>query len=118
MKATNHILYDTVITIYTLNKDESVPWHKHDFIHTTCCLNGKSKVIVDGFPPVSMYPGTADVYLPGGVYHEVMAMEDNTILMHCFKREYLGIKSTPESAFTPDMVNPGYLMDDGTIQYD
>lgn len=117
MKATNHVIYDNVTTIYYLNTGEKVDRHVHDFVHTTCCLAGESEVFVDGQKSFKMQPGQADISLPGGVPHEVVALKDNTILMHVFKREYLGVRSTPPSNITPDIVRPGVLMDDGTIEY-
>ena len=117
MKAKNHIIEDVVLTIYYLDKGEKVARHKHDFIHTTCCLAGKSEVIIDEKPPFKMYPGEGSVSLPGGIFHEVTALQDNTILMHAFKKEYLGMKTYPLSNFTPDIIRPGVLLDDGTIEY-
>jgi quercetin dioxygenase-like cupin family protein len=117
MKATNHFINDTVITIYVMNKGDKVPRHIHAYEHTTVCLSGKTKVEVEGKPLFYMLPGQGDVYLPENVFHEVTALEDGTVAMHCFDKKYLGIKAYPPANFTPDNVRAGVLMEDGTIEY-
>jgi len=79
-------------TIYYLDKGDNIPRHRHNWEHTTCVLKGASMVYVwsdDSIPPGNIYerplaivmkPGDDNKVLPANIDHEIVSIEDGTII--------------------------------------
>jgi len=70
-------------TVYYLNRGEKVDRHQHPIEHTTVPLVGQSLVdIDDGRALTIMKPGDPNLTLPANVDHEIMAVDDGTVVMN------------------------------------
>lgn len=71
------------IRVYEIvaNKGEGVPKHDHEFSHATMCVAG-SIVIRKEDKEVILTPNDSPVMLPANEWHEIEALEDNTIFIN------------------------------------
>lgn len=72
----------TTTSIYEMNKDEFVPWHKHSNMHGHYVLRGRTRIEVDGLPDVEMDLTKPNLELPPNIWHKITALEDDTIFLH------------------------------------
>jgi quercetin dioxygenase-like cupin family protein len=63
------------------NKGEGAPKHEHQFSHSTMCIAG-SIVVRKEDKEITLTPDNGPVLLPAKEWHEIEALEDNTIFMN------------------------------------
>ena len=73
----------TQLNIYHANKGEGLPKHVHTYSHLTMCHAGSIIVRKDGRELV-MTKDTQPVNLVANEWHEIEALEDNTVFVNVF----------------------------------
>lgn len=71
------------LNVYHANKGEGLPKHEHIYSHATICHAGSCAVRVEG-KELIMTKDTQPVNLIGGKWHEIEAIEDNTVFVNVF----------------------------------
>lgn len=71
------------INIYHPNKGEGLPKHEHVYSHLTMCMAGSIIVRKEGKELV-MTKDTQPVNLVANEWHEIEALEDNTVFVNVF----------------------------------
>jgi quercetin dioxygenase-like cupin family protein len=71
------------LNVYHANKGEGLPKHEHTFAHATMCNAGSCIVKVEDKELV-MTKDTQPVNLSAGKWHEIEALEDNTVFVNVF----------------------------------
>ena len=78
------LTYDgATLNVYHANKGEGLPKHEHAYSHATLCHSGSCVVRVEGKELV-MTKDTQPVNLLGGKWHEIEALEDETVFVNVF----------------------------------
>jgi quercetin dioxygenase-like cupin family protein len=78
------VKYDGVILkIYHANKGEGIPFHAHSYSHATICHNGSCKLTQEG-KSVVVNKDSTPVNLLAGKWHEIEALEDDTVFVNVF----------------------------------
>jgi quercetin dioxygenase-like cupin family protein len=67
--------------VYHANKNEGIGKHNHDYNHITICHNGAIKVIKEDFEKI-LTKNDNGVNLKAGEWHEIKAIEDNTVFVN------------------------------------
>lgn len=81
---THSFTYDgAVLNIYHANKGEGLLPHEHTYSHATVCHSGSCIVRKEGKELV-MDKMTQPVNLKANEWHEVEALEDNTVFCNVF----------------------------------
>lgn len=76
--------YDAAnINVYHADKGEGLPSHEHSYSHLTICHNGSCVIRVDGKEKV-IDKNSGAFNLLGGQWHEIEALEDNTVFANVF----------------------------------
>lgn len=76
--------YDgATLGVYHANKGEGLPRHEHLYSHVTICHAGSCVVRVEGKELV-MTKNTQPVNLLAGKWHEIEALEDETVFVNVF----------------------------------
>ena len=76
--------YDgAVINIYHVNKGEGLPRHEHVYAHATFCTSGSCIVRKEG-KEIIFNKHTQPANLRAGEWHEIEALEDNTVFINVF----------------------------------
>ncbi len=76
--------YDgATLNVYHANKGQGLPKHEHLYSHATVCHSGSCVVRVEGKELV-MTKNTQPVNLLGGKWHEIEALEDETVFVNVF----------------------------------
>jgi quercetin dioxygenase-like cupin family protein len=76
--------YDgAVIRVYHANKNEGLSKHSHAYSHVTMCSSG-SCLITKENKSLVMTKDTQPVNLIAGEWHEIEALEDNTVFVNVF----------------------------------
>jgi quercetin dioxygenase-like cupin family protein len=71
------------LNIYHANKSEGLPKHQHNYSHATICHNGSCVIRMEGKEKViNKHSGAFN--LPGGEWHEIEALEDDTVFVNVF----------------------------------
>ena len=80
--------YDgAALNIFHANKGEGLPKHEHTFSHATMCNAGSCKVSLEGRSyTINKY--SQPLNLPAGEWHEIEALEDNTVFVNIFSKDY------------------------------
>lgn len=79
---TTRYTYNGVISaIYIANTGKGLPRHEHGFAHTTVCIQGRMVVRKKG-KQVELTPRDAPLLLAANEWHEIEALEPNTIFMN------------------------------------
>lgn len=73
----------TRINVYHVNKGEGLPRHTHVYNHATMC-NAGSCVIRIKDKEVIVTKDTQPINLIGSEWHEIEALEDNTVFVNIF----------------------------------
>lgn len=73
----------TTLNVYHANKGEGLPKHSHTFSHLTMCHAGSIKVSNERRGLV-MTKDTQPVNLVANEWHEIEALEDNTLFVNVF----------------------------------
>jgi hypothetical protein len=71
------------LNVYHANKGEGLPRHEHTYSHATMCNSGSCIVRVEGKELV-MTKDTQPVNLSARKWHEIEAIEDNTVFVNVF----------------------------------
>lgn len=71
------------VNIYHVNKGEGLPKHNHVFSHATICHAG-SIIICKENKELVMTKDTKPVNLVAGEWHEIEALEDDTVFVNVF----------------------------------
>ena len=71
------------LNVYHANKGEGLPRHEHIYSHATICHSGSCAVRV-AEKELIMTKDTQPVNLPAGKWHEIEALEDNTVFVNVF----------------------------------
>lgn len=81
----NHsFIYDGVqINVYHANKNEGLSRHEHRYAHATMCCSGSCVIRKENIEYV-MEKNTQPVNLVAGEWHEIEALEDNTVFVNVF----------------------------------
>jgi quercetin dioxygenase-like cupin family protein len=72
------------LNVYHANKGEGLPKHEHTFAHATMCNAGSCLVRVEGGKELIMTKDTQPVNLSAGKWHEIVALEDETVFVNVF----------------------------------
>ena len=80
----HHITYDgATLNVYHANKGQGLPRHEHAYSHLTMCNAGSCIVRKEGRELV-MTKNTQPVNLIAGEWHEIEALEDETVFVNVF----------------------------------
>ena len=74
---------DVNLNIYHANKGEGLPKHIHDYSHLTMCHSGSCIVRKEGKEMI-FDKETKPINLVGNEWHEIEALEDNTVFVNVF----------------------------------
>jgi quercetin dioxygenase-like cupin family protein len=81
--------YDgTHVNVYHANKNEGLPKHNHKYTHATVCCAGKLKVTKENFEMI-MTKESQPIVLTAGEWHELEAIEDETVWTNMFASEFI-----------------------------
>jgi quercetin dioxygenase-like cupin family protein len=72
------------INVYHADKGEGLPKHEHIYSHATVCHSGKCLVSLDGRSYV-IDKNSQPLNLPANEWHEIKALEDNTVFVNIFE---------------------------------
>lgn len=76
--------YDGAVTnIYHANKGEGLPKHEHTYSHATFCCSGSCVVRKEG-KEVVFTKDTQPANLKAAEWHEIEALEDETVFVNVF----------------------------------
>jgi quercetin dioxygenase-like cupin family protein len=85
---THSFSYDGArINIYHAKKGEGLPKHNHEFAHATFCTSG-SFIIRKENKEVVVDKTTQPINLVEIEWHEIEALEDNTVFINVFADKY------------------------------
>jgi len=71
------------INVYHANKGEGLPKHEHFYNHATICHSGSCVLRMEGKEKIITKEDGAFI-LPNGEWHEIEALEDNTVFANIF----------------------------------
>jgi len=71
------------LNVYHANKGEGLPQHSHGYAHATMCNSGSCLVSLEG-RSYTIDKNSQPLNLPGGEWHEIEALEDNTVFVNIF----------------------------------
>ena len=81
------LTYDgATLNIYHANKGEGLPHHVHTFSHATMCHSGSIIVRKEGKEMI-VTKETKPINLTANEWHEIEALEDNTVFCNMFSEE-------------------------------
>ena len=81
---THSLTYDgCTMNIFHPNKGQGLPKHDHSFSHATVCHSGSIVVRKEG-KEIIMTKETQPVNLAAAEWHEIEALEDNTVFVNVF----------------------------------
>lgn len=85
-EVTHPIVYDgAAVNVYHVNKGEGLPKHRHTYAHAFLCCAGSCVVRKEGKEVIFTKDSTpAD--LIAGEWHEIEALEDNTVFINIFSQ--------------------------------
>jgi len=73
----------TTFSVYHANKGEGLPRHEHTFKHATVCNAGSCVIRKEGREKL-MDKHTQPIDLAANEWHEIEALEDNTVFVNIF----------------------------------
>jgi quercetin dioxygenase-like cupin family protein len=80
----HQVTYDgAVLNVYHANKGEGLPKHEHAYSHLTMCHSGSCIIRKESLELV-MTKETQPVNLKENEWHEIEALEDETIFVNVF----------------------------------
>ena len=81
---THQVTYDgATINVYHANKGQGLPQHEHVYAHLTVCHAGSCLVTKENKSLV-MNKNTQPVNLTANEWHEIEALEDDTVFVNIF----------------------------------
>jgi len=72
-----------IVKVYHANKGEGIPTHAHPYSHATICMAGSCKLTQEGKSVITNKDSTP-VNLLAGKWHEIEALENNTVFVNVF----------------------------------
>ncbi len=80
----HQVTYDgTTLNVYHANKGQGLPRHQHTFSHLTMCHAGSCIIRKEGVEKV-VTKITQPINLVANEWHEIEALEDNTVFVNVF----------------------------------
>lgn len=80
----HQVTYDgATLNVYHANKGQGLPRHEHNFAHLTMCHAGSCIIRKEGIEKV-ITKDTQPVNLLANQWHEIEALEDNTVFVNVF----------------------------------
>jgi len=80
----HQVTYDgATLNVYHANKGQGLPRHQHTFAHLTMCHAGSCVIRKEGIAKV-VTKDTQPVNLRANEWHEIEALEDNTVFVNVF----------------------------------
>jgi quercetin dioxygenase-like cupin family protein len=80
----HNFTYDnTVVNIYHANKGEGLSKHEHIYSHATFCAAGLCAIRKEG-KELLITKETQPINLKANEWHEIEALEDNTVFINVF----------------------------------
>ena len=73
------------VAMYKANKGEGLPKHEHTYGHTTLCKEG-SCIIRTAKKNFTIDKNSNQIYLEPFEWHEIEALEDNTVIINTHKK--------------------------------
>ena len=71
------------INVFHAIKNQGLPKHSHSYSHVTICHNGSCVIKMEGKEKIiNKHSGAFN--LPAGEWHEIKALEDNTVFVNVF----------------------------------
>jgi quercetin dioxygenase-like cupin family protein len=78
------MVYDgTTVKVYHANKGEGIAMHSHAYSHATICMAGSCRLTQENKSIVTD-KDSKPVNLLAGKFHEIEALEDNTVFVNVF----------------------------------
>jgi len=71
------------LNVFHANKGEGLIRHAHPYAHATICHNGSCLVSLEG-RSYTIDKNSKPLNLPEGEWHEIEALEDNTVFVNVF----------------------------------
>lgn len=71
------------VSVFHADKGEGIPQHAHPYTHATVCNSGSCEVRLEGRSHTAN-KDTKPLTLPAGEWHEIEALEDNTVFVNVF----------------------------------
>ena len=71
------------INVFHANKGEGLPRHEHLYAHATFCTSGSCLIRKEG-KEVLVNKNTQPINLVANEWHEIEAVEDNTVFINVF----------------------------------
>lgn len=82
--------YDgAVVNVYHANKGEGLPRHEHIYSHATFCTSGSCVIRKEG-KEVIVKKETQPINLKAVEWHEIEALENNTVFINIFSESKQG----------------------------
>jgi len=72
------------VNVYHANKGEGLFKHQHLYSHATMCNSGSCLVSLEG-RSYTLNKNSQPLNLPAGEWHEIEALEDNTVFVNIFE---------------------------------
>jgi len=72
-----------LVQSFYVNNGEGVNNHEHDYSHVTLCHSGKIR-ITNSYVQVDMDSNTPAILIKGDEWHQIEALENNTIFISVF----------------------------------
>ena len=80
----HQFIYDgATLNVYHANKGEGLPKHQHQYAHATICHSGSCLVSLEG-RSYTINKDSIPLNLPAYEWHEIEALEDNTVFVNIF----------------------------------
>jgi quercetin dioxygenase-like cupin family protein len=80
----HQVTYDgATLNVYHANKGQGLPRHEHTYSHLTMCHAGSCIIRKEGIEKV-VTKDTQPVNLLANQWHEIEALEDNTVFVNVF----------------------------------
>lgn len=78
---------DTTLNVYHVDKGQGLPSHNHLYSHLTFCHAGSILITKENATKI-MNKDSKPVNLKAGEWHEIEALEDNTIFVNVFSNKH------------------------------
>jgi quercetin dioxygenase-like cupin family protein len=77
-------IYDGAqLNVYHANKGQGLPKHSHFYAHATMCNAGSCLISLEG-RSYTINKNSQPLNLPAGEWHEIEALEDETVFVNVF----------------------------------
>lgn len=71
------------LAVYHANKGQGLAKHQHNYSHATMCNSGSCLISLEG-RSYTITKDSAPLNLPANEWHEIEALEDNTVFVNVF----------------------------------